>query len=221
MEQLYHPKNNIKVYVWIALVVASLLVAINGYLYFLRLSYLQQEFYAHQERDWTIQELRAQRVDISDWKMYTNEQYGFEFLYPQSFKLVTRLSDADPYVYLEETDRESIGTEGRGSSILFVIHSSPSIRNLDDYFEQMKLKPFSEDMMPGLMVGETISNVSKSMFNNYQAILYNQSYFASSLKNILIWKDNIVYEISTSLFGTKFGDGKLHDQILSTFKFTK
>ena len=90
-ESPYHPKHHIKVYVWIALVVAAVLLAINGYLYFLKLSALEQGAKTAQENEQRIQELRAQRSPStssgqvpSDWKTYRNEEYGFEFRYPSS-----------------------------------------------------------------------------------------------------------------------------------------
>src|SRR3989338_3150134 len=77
----YNPNHHIKVYVLIALVVATVLVAINGYLYFLRLSYLQQGLVAHQEGERKVQELQSQRqLEVpSDWKIYTNQDYNFQF----------------------------------------------------------------------------------------------------------------------------------------------
>jgi len=104
-DQSYHPKHHIKVYVWIALVVAALLVAINGYLYFLRLSYLEQGARIAQEEEHRIQELRQQRQnsdleaqlpsDIpADWQTYRNEEYGFEFRYPVEWE--PKISDSYP-----------------------------------------------------------------------------------------------------------------------------
>ncbi len=74
-EQSYHPKHHIKVYVWIALVVAALLVAINGYLYFLRLSYLEQGARTAQEAELRMQELRQQRLITSDENRMLDSQY--------------------------------------------------------------------------------------------------------------------------------------------------
>ena len=94
-ESPYHPKHHIKIYVWIGLVIVALLMAVNGYMYFLRLSYLQQGAETARQNEQRIQELRTQRQSSdleaklpsnipADWKTYTNTQYGFEFRYPDS-----------------------------------------------------------------------------------------------------------------------------------------
>lgn len=66
LERSYISGHHIKIYVWIALAIASFLLAINGYLYFLRLSYLQQGAETARQNEQMIRELREKRSIPSD-----------------------------------------------------------------------------------------------------------------------------------------------------------
>src|SRR3989338_3100620 len=85
--QSYSPEHHIKIHAWTSLVIAASLIAANGYLYFLRSSYLDQGARTAQENEQKMQELVAQRSNMSDWQTYRNEEYGFEFQYPKDWKL--------------------------------------------------------------------------------------------------------------------------------------
>lgn len=106
-EQLsYHPKHHIKVYVWIALVVAALLVAINAYLYFLRLSYLEYGFNIHQEEEQVIRGLRELRLKYNEGsKVYRNRfknySQSIEIYYPNARWSLADSSTQDTiYIFL-------------------------------------------------------------------------------------------------------------------------
>lgn len=82
--ELSRSGEHIKVYVWIAIVVASLGVALNAYLYFLRLSYLIQGAESARQGEEIMQELRAKRANTFD--IYVNNLFGFVIGLPESWK---------------------------------------------------------------------------------------------------------------------------------------
>lgn len=228
-ESLYHPKHHIKVYVWIALVVAAFLVAINGYLYFLRLSYLEQGFQAHQEGEQKVQELKTQRSPSTDptgspqtssgqfevpsnRQTYRNEEYGFEFKYPDSLKYMITpfgLNNRDfiitiwkPYIPQMKSDvndltiydnfRIDIGTSGGGG-----ISSACNVNGT----------------MPILFLGE---NIEANIWGGWKcSALLSFSYKSI---NFSVSEDSIS---SSDRDANKSEAIKTFNQILSTFRFIK
>jgi len=89
-----HSKHHIKIYVWIALVVASLFVAINGYLYFLRLFYLQQGIQEHQKGEQIIEDINGLRLAGS----FKSEPDNCYIIDDSIFRSVSKYSENSPPV---------------------------------------------------------------------------------------------------------------------------
>ena len=208
-EQSYHPKHHIKIYVWIGFVVIALLVAVNGYMYFLRLSYLQQGAETARQNEQRIQELRTQRQSSdleaklpsnipADWKTYTNTQYGFEFKYPKEYTVQDStnvgIPKTDVLIYLmSENDK-----------IEFLVMKNSGIKSLNEAFE---------------MFFTANTNPVSGKINDYQTLSATFLQNQMSFKGIAITDNKSYVGIQTNDYTTQ--KGVILDQVISTFKFTK
>lgn len=203
----YHPKHHIRVYVWIALVVASILLSINGYLYFLRLSYLEQGANTAQQNEQRIQELRVQRLDTSDWQTYHNEEYGFEVRYPSNWtrdsgNLLLFEGEATYYNSILFHDSE----QGTGFNTIYRI----SVYYVPGKSLNMTLKsPIFQD------TSTQINNITFAGTGGVE-VLYES---AIEIKYLVLSKEGNTFIVRIDKEGLLLEDKKEIDQILSTFRF--
>lgn len=65
-----------RVFLWVGLVIVSVIIAVASY------SLIARQLYKGD-----LSPASQSAVSMSDWKVYTNEQYGFEFKYPGIFQV--------------------------------------------------------------------------------------------------------------------------------------
>jgi len=156
----------------------------------------------------------------ANWKTYKNEEFGFEVRYPADiFEVQTgQRSLGGIFVNIKEINHLSAATEGMSSSVSITASMEEGITDLDAYLEKIK----SENVfLSETTRGDLISNLQKTIFNGYDAYQFNESIGISTVEQKILLKSGVAFQISKSLTGTKLvPEGKIHDQILSTFKFT-
>ena len=143
--------------------------------------------------------------ETADWKTYRNEEYGFEFKYPEN------LNTEIPYnapglfiIYFVEERREGVETERVEIGTL-----GPA-------------KPFN--LTEEINFNLKRANATRTEFKNKQAVLWG-SYGQSELefpgvpfKGLLVYLDSEGRRIKIGYFGDGHNEAP-YNQILSTFRF--
>lgn len=136
-------------------------------------------------------------IDISNWKTYSNEEYGFEFKYPEDFKVYDDYPDKSAvFIGTSETNRspnEGVSMKIIDKEITVAIDEAKNRDEITNVLEEKK------DFLNGIEFNKLVLT---------SAIGYNDAhyFFVKSGKNYEIILDN---------------DNEIQNQILSTFKFTK
>ncbi len=189
-ENINQPKSKISREVFLIIILAVLLILVNGYFFYKQYSAPSQV---------TTQELVRETENMSEWKTYRNEEYGFEFKYPPTMKIGEEIN----FVYLKENDFNNPTLEFIG----FSIHISPtnfkdSNEWIKDEFKNRKelypiIKPSFFNEIPANFIKDPITEGGCA--SDYLAFVGN----------------NYLYKISCVDTGII-----LYENILSTFKFT-
>jgi hypothetical protein len=153
------------------------------------------------------------RVDaVTNWKTYTNTQYGFEFKYPSSWNLVELKSDqasdfavaVDPELKgLPEGDQPfSFMIEASSLKELDLLKKHPT--NLKDYLDK-----YSQDSTQGYA---NVTRYTAGGISGYKAQVVGG--FADPII-YFFEKDNLIFSISAT-----YDKQPLAQEIPATFKFT-
>jgi len=145
-----------------------------------------------------------QNLDTADWKTYTNADYGFEFNYPDDWKL----EQLDTVITLKSLDFERLDAE-MDSKVL----SGASIRIT-------KRVNSSGESLENINI-ESRSEVENLEVDNIKAIEYYYRYEGPKTLFVNLIKGNYMYQIIFSSVGNGRQDKYYPNfiQILSTFKF--
>jgi hypothetical protein len=158
--------------------------------------------------------------EITDWKIYRNEEYGFEIKFPPNWVLNRKSVEEN---FVEYTDVSTVLRKGdilEKGWIDFSIEIIPTTKtSLQEYFQG-----FNEQGEREILEEKQIT------IDNLKAICREELWIAAGfpvistyfLKNGLFFKLNMKFAKSGpnfTIYKIQFEDLKLNDQILSTFRF--
>ena len=156
--------------------------------------------------------------DISDWKTYKNEKYGFEFQYPKDWRI--EFPEVDTFsinlVSPEtETEIKKMG-EYPSADIMISRYKSVACMQIDCNNNERNL--FDElQSQRALGIIENIKSVNINGINGYEAInLGMNTYYTLYLDS-----PNGVYEILFNLKSDRESLSFYEEHFLSTFRLTK
>ncbi|MDP3954560.1 MAG: hypothetical protein Q8Q06_04050 [bacterium] len=151
--------------------------------------------------------------DTSTWQTYRNEEFGFEVKYPENSFELRELTSS---IQIKERGRIEYETEGLPSGVYISAYET-DFNNIDDFFNDYK-NTFLEDL--GLKREELMTNIKKTTFKNASAYNFVDNFGIGSTDITVVLKSGFYFRISKSLGGSNLGGYEVHDQILSTFRFT-
>src|SRR6266498_167738 len=133
-------------------------------------------------------------IDISAWKTYRNEQYGFEIKIPEEWTSVAR------------RDNKHYG------ALIIVSFSSKVTDNFAELLVYDVQNRTPAQLLSSIYDTESVSYIRDGMLGSYSATLFNLDSLAA-VKGVIIQHAERFYVFQD--------DGSLTDRILSTFKFTR
>ena len=163
-------------------------------------------------------------IDTSDWKTYTNTQYGFEIKYPLNFKKTTEVNPADIFfLYLGYNDTLYVG------DISIHILKNKNNETITQYFTRKKAQDIS-DYNSGCQtcaMSDVDAEVDDCMVNKVDTIeLSGKEAFvcnqmpqrATWISPIYVFYNSYIYEFR-GFNNQDFPNYDEYNKILSTFKF--
>jgi len=175
--------------------------------------------------DFPVNTMSPVNNDIEGWQTYRNEEYGFEFKYPEDWSVVRE----DPFQTNERSYSVTLSNVSRFSSL-----SDETLQN-ESFFDVSLLnsdpglkdgKPANPNMLSAqewfnqyFSSGFPAPLISKKevMVVSYPAMRISLPEVGGERVHIYLLKGKDVYEIQYGLFAESFVP--TYDQILSTFKF--
>ena len=190
----------------------------------------------------------TQNADVpADWKIYTNEKYGYEFKFPQNWFVKSRftplnsgtpisvigdITGKDDFVILSSQNfingQDDASTYPMGTEYFTIEYDNPAyspfaqgLETVDDYWNKLGKK----DEQTGEIVNKFIEKKSISGVDFIFFDQYNWNIKAQKK----IWEPQVIFSHNGIFFWIKGGGesgqdmtkNQILDQILSTFKFTK
>jgi hypothetical protein len=153
---------------------------------------------------------------MADWKTYTNENYGFEFKYPDRYEI----GGDRGVVYLSPVI-ESACCFFDTAFHLSIEKTKKEIINPKDFIIDRRLGYDDSYVIQTILVGG-----QESLRVDYAPVYYSgdgqgEGEHSSLRSNVFFIKDNFLYSIDIEKTIEDLERGKDLDQILSTFKFVK
>ncbi len=189
---------------------------------------IQQPGQVQQQTDTKTSPVNTQ-TDTSNWKTYTNAQYGFEFKYPPGHeldKLDLPILVSGGTVYGGEHSI-TFGIKDKtfwdmdyNDKLSFTVKFRPNgeIFTPEEYLKNaFPTHSNDAESMPSYTKGIANGRLQKTTFAGHRAIVESPSYLSAGYKTIYLYGSEDNYFILISQ-GT---DAKVLSQILSTFKFTQ
>jgi hypothetical protein len=165
-----------------------------------------------------------QNIDVSDWKTYSNNAYGFEFKYPKDWiiennsgvnadRSVVSIMSQETKNEIDKNQKAGIICEACGPDISFYYYSSIENQPDNKYVKAKNLNEFIEKDTSTKKIGErTVGNINMIETIQSGAGAY---YVLMAENNSHIYKIFFTHKDS----GDKLID--IENKILSTYKITK
>lgn len=142
----------------------------------------QQELEKHigvEKKYLEVEELKIEKIDISDWKIFNNKERGFEVKYPGMLDFIEKdKKNNDPnlsvedyyYVYFYPNSEDVKKSFLCGTALYVDVHKLP-VQNmkLEDLIEAKN--EWNEDLLPGYK----FDNSKKVLINNREFIFSNKT----------------------------------------------
>ncbi|MFA6215152.1 MAG: hypothetical protein WC768_01115 [Patescibacteria group bacterium] len=139
----------------------------------------------------------TEEIDISDWKTYRNEEYGFEFKYPEDWKIQEKFFQTNELFVL------------KGESRLAILPNGELDLGL----------PYENPLIKDSLVSNALVKFRQWNLNNGKfLIVYN---FLDEITNWTKCDDNLKNCNRIELFAQNKGDLNILINIILTFKFLK
>lgn len=144
--------------------------------------------------------------ETTNWKIYTNTAYKFNFAYPPSWSAIESTSPGKPYVLFVALGSANT-IEGGGSVAVTIRNQSET-----DYVSLLKKEEYQIVQRSDIQLGENKATHYKLGKKLASGVKTQQDI-------VLTIQNGLLYEINSGANSNK--DNQLvFDQILSTFKFT-
>lgn len=197
------PQDNKKRMMVVIGMIAIVVIVIGGYFIFSKRLVKPSETQTQQS---------LQMIDISDWKTYTNNQYGFELKYPSNW-VIENTVDVEPNI------REEKGFfDGLGGNVRLTIYKNPNNLSAKDWYQQTLVGyEFSSEAGSPKYDGKL--DKIESVQNGIRVITPRPNYINN---RVFIKTGNSIIRIGTNYSesdSSKESRILLFDKILSTFKF--
>ncbi len=145
--------------------------------------------------------------DISDWKTYRDDEYGFELKYPEDWNFITQVG-------FQSLSKEEVKEWGTSKNIVYTKIQAGKRNSYESFKNKSAYQIINVEMERELVI-----DGSKTI-----VVLFTPKEYPSNLEyyryNIFIGDQKYSFDIRNENEISK-SDIETFDQILSTFKFTK
>lgn len=160
-----------------------------------------------------IEQLRQSEIDTSGWKIYQNDEYGFEFKYPNDHTIFNAINESNQsFIHATPASDDVKIAEKEG----LVFCCEPNILEFQIIKTKISAEDWLKDNKTNLFSADgpkTVDSINFAGRPALQAIDYGR---LDSLYKVIIIKD------ADYLFVVEQGQASdFFNQILSTFKFIK
>ena len=164
-------------------------------------------------------------VDTTDWRIYSNEEYGFEFKYPPNLDINSAVTisvpmTGNPKEIITLRSNETLLTDSGRSFDGFAIYVIPnqSQNSINSNLENEKTAQLNAKIS---IDGNNISGIQSSFtLNNRQGKIL-RGYSWDDIERFYVSLNGQDILVLAKLDQKEGSFDKIFDQILSTFRFTK